>query len=65
MNRRSLVSLSAMTVLGVFALSTAIAQQKSLKDQLVGTWTLVANETTPGGHNHVFYLVPPYGIRGA
>ena len=42
MNRRSLLSLSTITALG-FALvpGSAIAQQKSLKDQIVGSWTLV------------------------
>ena len=44
MNRRYIISLSALTALG-FALlpSTAISKQKSLKDQLVGTWTLVSS----------------------
>ena len=47
MYRRSLVSISAMTVLGLaFFSSTAIAQQKSLKEQLVGTWMLVSAEYT-------------------
>jgi Lipocalin-like domain len=44
MNRRSFI----MTVLGLAVVSsTAIAQQKSLKDQLVGTWTLISVESTP------------------
>jgi hypothetical protein len=48
MNRRSLLGISAMTALGLaFVSSTAIGQQKSLKEQLVGTWTLVSNEVTP------------------
>jgi Lipocalin-like domain len=43
MNRRSVFSFSAMTVLGLALLpSGAIAQQKSLKEQVVGTWTLVS-----------------------
>ena len=43
MNRRCILSVSAMTVLGL-ALSSGAAypQQKSLKDQLVGTWLCVA-----------------------
>jgi hypothetical protein len=48
MNRRNLVRISAITALGVgLVSSTAIAQQRSLKEQLVGTWTLVSNEVTP------------------
>ena len=40
MNRRSVFSISAMTVLGLaLAPGDAVAQQKSLKEQLVGTWT--------------------------
>jgi len=43
MYRRSFI----MTVLGLaFISSTAIAQQKSLKEQLVGTWMLVSAEYT-------------------
>ena len=43
MNRRYIVSLSALTALGLALLpSSATSQQKSLKDQLVGTWTLVS-----------------------
>jgi len=53
MNRRSILELSAITVLGlVMSLDGAIAQTKPLKDQLVGTWTLSAAEpygTNPKG----------------
>jgi Lipocalin-like domain len=43
MNRRSVITISAITMLGVATLpGTTIAQQKSLKEQLVGTWSLVA-----------------------
>jgi len=40
-----------MTVLGLaFVQSSAVSQQKSLKDQLVGAWTLVSREfTAPDG----------------
>ena len=48
MNRRSILSISAMTTLALALLpSSSIAQQKSLKDQLVGTWTLTSYEITP------------------
>jgi hypothetical protein len=43
MNRRSILSLSAAAVLGlVLPTDPAIAQTKTLKEQLVGTWTLVS-----------------------
>ena len=43
MNRRHIISLSAITACGLALLpGNAIAQQKSLKEQLVGTWTLVS-----------------------
>lgn len=46
MNRR-LFSLSAIVALGLaFQPGTAVSQIKSLKDQLVGTWTLLSYENT-------------------
>jgi Lipocalin-like domain len=43
MNRRHILSLSAITALGLALLPTgAVSQQKSLKDQLLGPWTLVS-----------------------
>ena len=43
MNRRHILSLSMITALGLALLpGRALAQQKSLKEQLVGTWTLVS-----------------------
>jgi Lipocalin-like domain len=45
MNRRSILNLSAITALGlVVSLNSAVAQTKSIKDQLVGNWTLVSWE---------------------
>jgi hypothetical protein len=53
MNRRSILNLSAVIALGlVMSLNGAMAQTKSLKDQLVGSWTLVSAEpygTNPTG----------------
>jgi hypothetical protein len=47
MNRRNILSLSAMTALGLAILPTgAVSQQKTLKEQLVGAWTLVSSDTT-------------------
>ena len=60
MYRRSIISISAMTMLGLaFVSSTAVAQQKSLKEQLVGTWTLVSSDYTasePGTTRHKYLL---------
>jgi hypothetical protein len=43
MNRRGILSISAMTMLGLALLPSGIvAQQGTLKQQLVGTWTLVS-----------------------
>jgi len=47
MNRRSILGLSAVAAGLVFLSNSVVAQQKSLKDQLVGTWTLVSDEATP------------------
>jgi len=58
MNRRDILSLSATTVLG-FALvpNNAVGQQKSIKDQLVGTWIFVsAHDVKPDGSK-----VDPWG----
>jgi hypothetical protein len=45
MTRRSILMFAAIAGLApVFSLTTAVAQTKSLKDQLVGTWTLVSWE---------------------
>jgi hypothetical protein len=45
MNRRHILSLSLTPAVGLALLSrSALAQQKSLKEQLVGTWTLVSND---------------------
>ena len=46
MNRRSIFTLSAMMALGLALLpASTVAQQKTLKDQLIGAWTLVSNDT--------------------
>jgi Lipocalin-like domain len=48
---RNVLSLSAITALALaLPLSSAMAQTKSLKEQLVGTWTLVSAESVePNG----------------
>jgi len=46
MDRLSILSLSAITALDLALLPcSAVAQQKTLKEQLVGTWSLVSVET--------------------
>ena len=45
MNRRSILTVYAITALGLVMLSgSVVAQTKSLKDQLTGTWTLTSWE---------------------
>ena len=44
MNRRSVLTLTAISLLGTSLLATdAVGQQKALKEQLVGTWTFVSS----------------------
>ena len=64
MNRRAILSICTMTVLGLALLpGTAAAQQKSLKEQLVGTWTVVSSESTaPNGAKQQFYGATPKGM---
>jgi Lipocalin-like domain len=48
MNRRSILALSAAFATGLLlqAVSGAVAQTRSMKDQLIGTWMLVSYERT-------------------
>jgi hypothetical protein len=47
MIRRNVLGLSVITALGLALLpGNASAEQKSLKDQLAGTWVMVSNTTT-------------------
>lgn len=66
MNRRTALSMTtiALLCLGVaFPTGSAVAQQKSLKEQLIGTWTLVSTEDTePNGTKHQYYGANPKGI---
>jgi hypothetical protein len=64
MNRRSILSLSAVTALGLASLpnSSALSQQKTLKDQLVGTWTFVSSvNTRPDGSKYDAWGANPKG----
>jgi Lipocalin-like domain len=64
MNCRSVLSLSAITALALALLpSSGVAQQKSLKDQLVGTWTLASwEQVLPDGSKLQRYGTNPKGI---
>jgi hypothetical protein len=64
MNRRNILSVSAMTVAGLALLpGSAISQQKSLKEQLVGTWTLVSNDNVaPDGTKRQLFGANPKGL---
>jgi hypothetical protein len=61
MNRYRILRIAAMTAVGLaLLLGYAIAQEKSLKDQLVGTWALVANDNvaTDGTKRQIFGANP-------
>ena len=64
MNRRSIISLSAITALGLAMVSgAAMAQQKSLKEQLLGSWTLVSNDNVaPDGTKRQILGPNPKGM---
>src|SRR5262244_1706892 len=65
MNRCNLFGTSAVITLGLALLpSVAVGQQKSLKDQLVGTWTLMAwEQTRPDGSKLQRFGTNPKGIH--
>jgi hypothetical protein len=46
LNRRSTVTLSAFAALGLILPGSIVAHQGTLRQQLVGTWTIVSYETT-------------------
>ena len=64
MNRRNTLSLAAVAVLGLTLLpGTALAQQKPLKDQLAGTWTIVSNDNVaPDGTKRQLFGPNPKGL---
>ena len=48
MNRRNILGVSVMALSGLaFVVGDVFAQQKTLKEQLVGAWALVSEEITP------------------
>ena len=65
MNRRNIVSLCVITAFGFAALAgSAVGQQKSLKDQLVGTWNIASWErTAPDGTKVHAFGTNPKGVN--
>jgi hypothetical protein len=65
MNGPSILGIAAMTALGLAVLSSSVvAQQKSLKEQLVGTWTLVSSDQVrPNGSKLKQFGANPTGIN--
>ena len=64
MKQLGVLTLSTMMVLGLAVLpGSTVAQQKTLKEQLVGAWTLVSNDTfAPGGTKQQDFGANPKGI---
>src|SRR5262245_27988954 len=64
MNRNSILGLAALTVIGVVMLPVSgVSQQKSLKEQLVGTWFQVSTDSTsPDGTKRQLFGPNPKGI---
>jgi len=64
MKRRSILSISAITALGLVVLpGSAVAQQKTLKEQLVGTWLLASwEQVMPDGSKVHNYGTNPRGV---
>ena len=63
MNCRSILAVSAMTVFGLALIpGSAVGEQKSLKEQLVGTWFLVSTQTMTQSGLRYPYGTDPKGI---
>jgi hypothetical protein len=66
MNRTITFAMTTLALLGaglVYPANTAYAQQKSIKEQLVGTWVLAASENVrPDGSKNDEYGPNPKGI---
>ena len=65
MNRFNILSLSALAACGLALLpGSAISQQKSMKEQLIGAWTLVSiDNIMPDGSKRQFYGTNPKGVQ--
>ena len=65
MNRRTSLALgtTALLSLGIAFSGAAFAQQKSLKEQLVGSWIMTSNNSVaPDGTKHQLFGPNPKGI---
>jgi hypothetical protein len=64
MNRHCALTVSALAILALmFPAGSAISQQKSLKDQLVGTWTLLIDDSVqPDGRQTPLFGPNPNGV---
>jgi len=64
MNRSNILSLSVLAACSLALLpGSAVSQQKSLKDQLVGSWILVSNDAVaPDGTKHQLFGPNPKGL---
>ena len=62
MNRRSILGLSAVAAGLVLMSNSAVAQQRSLKEQLVGTWTVVSCDSASANGAKQPFCVNPNGI---
>ena len=64
MNRCTILNLCAVTTLSLALLpNSAASQQRSLKEQLVGSWTIVSNDNvTPDGTKRQIFGPNPNGI---
>jgi len=63
LNCRTLLGLSMMTAWGLVSLpQVATAQQRPLKEQIVGTWSLVSSETVQYGARYPTFGPKPKGI---
>ncbi|SRR5438874_3198211 len=64
MSRRKLVAISTLSALGISLLaSSAVGQEKSLKEQLLGTWNLVSHVSVlPDGSKFPRYGAKAKGI---
>jgi hypothetical protein len=62
MNRRS--ALRTTVAIGLWLVTGfAVAQERTLKDQLTGTWTIVsADQTAPDGSKHQLFGAKPMGV---
>src|SRR5215218_9194086 len=63
MNRRHIFGLSVTIAVGLALItSDAIAQQKSMKEQIVGTWAIVSNDNiSPDGSKRQPFGPKPKG----